>query len=82
MTRYARDPYWITARRAGVCAQLVSLGDGQTMPCHCQIERGDRAFYYPSSRSLYALPCGHGEVAARDFASMAEDEAFMGGGCW
>lgn len=62
---YSCDPYWITARYAGTCAG-----------CGVAIDKGERAFYYPSGRKLY---CSHpddgcGETHAAEFESRAFDE--------
>jgi len=71
-TRYARDPYWLDrVRYPATCAKPG---------CTQEIARGDRAFYYPRGRALYAVPCGHADAAARDFAACAEDERM--GGAW
>jgi hypothetical protein len=59
--RYARDPYWITARYAGT--------DRNGQP----FKRGDRVFYYPATRAILAGDAA--EQAARDFAAAAFDEA-------
>lgn len=67
---YSGDPRWITARRAGTCA-----GRDCTQP----IAAGDRAFYYPNSKALYAVPCGHADANSRDFEAAAWDEDVMGG---
>jgi hypothetical protein len=50
-----RDPYWLTCRRSGKCAR-----------CKDTIEKGDEAFYYPSSRALYCdeAMCGQDESMA------------------
>jgi hypothetical protein len=67
---YARDPYWITARRAGICAKSG---------CSEAIKPGDRAFYYPHGKALYASPCGHADACSRDFEAAAFDEDMIGG---
>jgi hypothetical protein len=74
MARYRRsysgDPHWITARYPGVCA---------ARDCTQAIARGDRAFYYPNGRALYAAPCGHADTNSRDFEACAFDEDMIGG---
>lgn len=68
MRRYARDPYWLSARYPGTCAR-----------CGAPIARGARSFYYPSNRSLYCAANGCGADASADFESMAMDEWMAGG---
>lgn len=67
MPRYSRDPYWLTARRPGICA-----GPRCTDP----IKTGDRIFYYPIGKQTFVGSCA--ESAARDFASAASDEEGYG----
>jgi hypothetical protein len=57
----ARDPYWITAKYAGVCA----CGNHK-------FSAGARVFYYPNGKKLYADHCA--EHAAEDFAACVADE--------
>jgi hypothetical protein len=38
------------------------------------INAGDRAFYYPSDKTLYGTRCGHAEKAERDFNAHRVDE--------
>ena len=61
---YRGDPHWIAAKYPGVCGR-----------CGGRIERGEAAFYYPSTRAMY---CGDrdecGPAAERDFVSCAQDE--------
>lgn len=64
--RYKSDPYEIRIRYPGHCA-----GCGGTIP------RDARAWYYPNGKHLYGLngcPCRCGDVARRDFESLAFDE--------
>lgn len=65
-TRYGRDPFWLSARFNSKCA------------CGAEVKRGERGFYYPNDRRMLCSKCGEG--AAREFASAAQDEAFMTGG--
>lgn len=65
MTRYSNDPRYIDVRYPAKCAK-----------CGNEIRVGERAFYYPESRSLYGSHCEHAEEAAADFASHAQDEDF------
>lgn len=65
MRRRSRDPFWVNARRADVCAK-----------CHDEIKVGERVFYYPSTGSAYCDgPAGCGDAAAADFNACAFDEA-------
>lgn len=62
MARYSNDPRWVEARFPGKCAR-----------CGASIAKGARAFFYPSSRSLYcAGDCG--DEASADFEAAAFDE--------
>jgi len=63
--RYSRDPYWTTAKFDS------TTKDGQ------QVRRGDRIFYYPSTKTV--LVGEKAEQAARDFQSAAFDESQMTG---
>ena len=67
---YAGDPHWITARYPGTCA---------ARECSEAITKGDRAFYYPHGKALYAVACGHADANSRDFEAAAFDEDVMGG---
>jgi len=63
---YAGDPRWITVRYSGECRG-----------CKRTIKRGEDAFYYPRTKSLYCKgACG--QAASRDFESCAEDEYSYG----
>lgn len=68
--RYGGDPFWLTAKFESVCA------------CGKRIPRGARGFYYPNGRKLLCAAPECGEKAAREFASAAQDEAFMSGGAF
>jgi len=63
MSRYAKDPYWITTKYPSQCAQ-----------CGGSIVRGERSFYYPNGKYLLGSRCKHAEQAAREFAAAALDE--------
>ncbi len=63
MPRYARDPKWLTAKFKSNCKG-----------CGATVKRGDRAFYYPSTRSIYGEACGCAATNAADFESHAFDE--------
>jgi hypothetical protein len=62
---YSNDPRWLTARFAGKCS---------TKDCGARVKPGDRVFYYPSSKAIYAQTCGHADDNARDFAAASFDE--------
>jgi hypothetical protein len=63
--RFKADPKWITIRYPAQCAEAN---------CQTEINSGERAFYYPSDKSLYGTRCGHGEKAERDFNAHRIDE--------
>lgn len=66
MPRYANDPRWITAKFRGKCHAAT---------CQAVILKGDRIFYYPSSKSARCQACGDAESAT--FEAAKADEAFM-----
>lgn len=66
MPRYAADPKWITAKFSGKCHATT---------CHALIRKGERIFYYPSSKSARCQACG--EAASREFDAAKADEEFM-----
>jgi len=59
------DPLWITAKYHGKCSK-----------CGTPFQRGDRVFYYPISRKIYAGDCA--QRAADDFDTMREYERGQG----
>ncbi len=62
------DPHWIACRRRGFCHS-----------CGAAIARGGRAFYVPSSGTLYgAACCGKADEASRRFEAEAFDDAQRG----
>ncbi len=64
MSQYRnRDPYWLTAKFNGNCSK-----------CKATIRKGQRAFYYPSSKTIYCESDDCGGAASRDFESMRFDE--------
>jgi hypothetical protein len=69
MARYhriiGRDPYWLSAKYDGQC---------DAPGCNHAIRRGDRAFYYPNTRTILAAECGHADAAAREFDAARADE--------
>ena len=73
MSRYSGDPRWLTAKFDSKCSRK---------DCGATIKKGQRAFYYPSSRSCLCQKDECGGQASRDFESARQDEAFMSGGCW
>jgi hypothetical protein len=66
---YKGDPHWIDLRYPAVCRN-----------CGKQMRRDDRAFYYPSDKSMFCDAEGCGQNASRDFHDMAEAEEMLGGG--
>lgn len=70
MPRYSNDPYWLTAKFQSACSKKN---------CGAIINKGDRAFYYPSERACYCQKDECGGEASRDFEALAQDEAFMTG---
>ncbi len=69
MNRYAGDPRWLTARFVSKCT------------CGKSIRKGERIFYFPTTRTaLCQQPCG--EKAAAEFYAGAADEAFATGQTW
>jgi hypothetical protein len=61
-----RDPHWITASRAGMCASGT---------CVAQINPGDRVFHYPNSDTTYCTACS-GAVGRRAEAELADEDLF------
>ena len=66
--RYARDPRWLTVKYACKCSK-----------CGRDIKKGEEAFYYPSTRSMYCDHATCGGAASADFESCAFDEAVYNG---
>ncbi len=67
---YANDPRWLTIKYACHCAA-----------CDAKLERGQSAFYYPSSRQMYGAECcSKAKDSAADFAARKQDEDMMNGG--
>lgn len=71
MPRYSRDPYWLTAKFDSKCTRKG---------CDTTITKGQRAFYYPSSKSVLCEKDDCGGQASRDFEAAAADDAAMSGG--
>jgi len=59
------DPYWMTVKYPAQCHK-----------CHKPINKGEKAFYYPKTRSMYGETCGHGQEAEEDFRSHSEMDIF------
>ena len=59
------DPRWITARFNSQC---------HGRDCAQVIRKGERAFYYPNGKRIYAVACGHAESNANDFETCRFDE--------
>ena len=62
---YTGDPHWITARFDGVDVNQV------------QFRRGDRVFYFPRGKHIYAGAAG--EAASQRFESERADEDVYNG---
>lgn len=60
---YSGDPYWLTLKYPGYCNK-----------CHKALARGERAYYYPRTRSMFGESCGHGQEAEQDFHNQVEME--------
>lgn len=65
MAKYTNDPRWTVSKFAGM--------DKYGNP----YKKGDRIFYYPSTRTVLAGQAA--EAAARDFEAAAADEDFYNG---
>ena len=63
--RAGRDPYWLTAKFEGTCGKAG---------CNHPIHRGERAFYYPNTKTILAMPCGHADAASADLESHRFDD--------
>ena len=61
----ARDPYWLTVRYPGQC------------PCGTAVPKGQRTFYYPSTKRVHCPACS--ERHAADFQAAAADDIATGG---
>jgi hypothetical protein len=64
MSRYRNDPHWLQAKFPSTCSR-----------CKAAIAKGDQAFYYPASRSIYCKGENCGQQCARDFEAHAFDES-------
>jgi hypothetical protein len=60
---YGGDPYWLNLKYPGHCDK-----------CHKPLARGERAYYYPRTRTMFGESCGHGQEAEQDFHSQVEME--------
>lgn len=67
VSRYKGDPHWVKVKYPCVCNR-----------CGNEIVRGSEAFYYPRERKFYCSR-GCGQLAERDFNTMAEAEDYYGG---
>lgn len=65
MKHYSNDPRWISAKYAGTDINGRAFA------------KGERVFYYPSTRTIVSGAAA--EQASREFESAAMDEAFMSG---
>lgn len=62
MPKHQGDPRWIDVKYPKVCAKSG---------CNKTIKVGERAFYYPNSKSLFCET--HGQEAEADFITYAKD---------
>lgn len=63
--RRAAAPHWLTARfGGGVCS-----GEG----CDEVIRKGDKVFYFPGTRAILAVRCGHAHAAVREIEDHKND---------
>ncbi len=62
-----RDPFWLEARYPGMCSA-----------CNRTVRAGERAFYYPNSKSLFCEASGCGGMASADFEAARFDDAQVG----
>jgi hypothetical protein len=63
---YRGDPYWTTARFTSPCSHPS---------CQEQVTKGQRAFYYPRTKSIYCPK--HSLTASADFnAARADEDAY------
>lgn len=67
MTRYKGDPRWITTRFKGKCSG-----------CQAEVAKGEAAFYFPRTSSLFGSACGCGDERSATFEVEAADEEFNG----
>ncbi len=64
MRRYASStPYWITARFISECST-----------CHRKVTKGERIFYYPSTKTALCSKDSCGMQAQRDLDANTFDE--------
>jgi len=63
MARYKNDPYWTTAR--------FDSKDANGAP----VKKGDRIFYYPSTRTV--LSGAAADRASEEFDGACQDEDFL-----
>ena len=64
-SQYAQDPHWITARFPGT--------DAKGTPFH----KGDRVFYFPNGKRIYAGQAGI-EAFARFESERADEDVYNG----
>lgn len=67
---YPRDPFWLNVKWAGKCAS-----------CGAALAKGERAFYYPNTKTLYGEKCCEAaDEGSRALESAKFDEAVYTGG--
>jgi len=64
MARYISDPFWMVAKFASSCPR-----------CAVTIRKGERIFYYPSTRSVLCSADTCGGQAERDLSASKFDES-------
>ncbi len=62
-SRYRNDPHWITVRFPSACGG-----------CDKPVHKGERAFYYPASRTVYGDACGCARQQSAEFDGAAFDD--------
>jgi hypothetical protein len=67
MSRYAKDPRWLTVKYRCRCAR-----------CGTEIKPGQRGFYYPNGKKLLCDLPDCGKQASAEFEAAAFDESQNG----
>lgn len=65
------DPHWITVK--------FITPDTKCGHCGKKFIKGERAFYYPNSRTMLCTATDCGEQASREFAGAVMDESLYRG---
>lgn len=66
---YSGDPRWITAKFSSNCSH-----------CGKKINRGDRIFYYPRTKSVFCEGPSCGKHCERDFLNCCQAEDYYATG--